>query len=40
MTPYEALYRKKCRIAVCWDEVGKKKLLGPELVLITIDKVR
>jgi hypothetical protein len=24
---------------VCWDEIGEK-LLGPELVQITIDKVR
>ena len=26
--------------AVCWDEVGERKLLGPELVQITVDKVK
>ena len=32
MPPYEALYGRKCRSPVCWDEVGERKLLGPELV--------
>ena len=32
MTPFEALYGKSCRTPVCWEEVGKRKLLGPELV--------
>ncbi|MDV3187756.1 MAG: hypothetical protein Q8836_02610, partial [Sweet potato little leaf phytoplasma] len=32
MAPYEALYGKKCRSPVHWDEVGEKALLGPELV--------
>ncbi|XP_077222057.1 uncharacterized protein LOC143855887 [Tasmannia lanceolata] len=38
--PYEALYGKKCRTPTCWDEVGERKLLGPELVQETTDKVR
>ena len=29
MAPYEALYGKKCRTPLCWDEVGERKLLGP-----------
>ena len=26
MAPYEALYGRKCRTPVCWDEVGERKL--------------
>ena len=26
MTPHEALYGRKCRSPVCWDEVGAKKI--------------
>lgn len=40
MAPYEALYGRRCRTIVCWDEVGERKLLGPELVQITVDKVK
>ena len=32
MTPFEALYGRKCRTLVCWDEVGERRLVGPELV--------
>ena len=32
MPPYEALYGRRCRSPVCWDEVGERKVLGPELV--------
>ena len=32
MAPYEALYGRKCRSPVHWDEVGERKYLGPELV--------
>ncbi|XP_022159308.1 uncharacterized protein LOC111025717 [Momordica charantia] len=32
MAPYEALYGRKCRSPVHWDEVGERALLGPELV--------
>ena len=27
--PYEALYGRKCRSPICWDEVGEQKILGP-----------
>jgi hypothetical protein len=40
MNPYKALYDKKCRTPLCWEEVGDKKLIRPELVQIDIDKVR
>ena len=32
MAPYKALYGKKYRTPICWDEVGEQKLFGPELV--------
>jgi hypothetical protein len=40
MAPYEALYGKKCRTPICCEEVGERKLLGPEMVQLTTDKVR
>ena len=39
MTPFEALYGWRCRSPVSWDNVGEKKLLGPELVQLTVEKV-
>ncbi|KAL6313607.1 hypothetical protein AAG906_006976 [Vitis piasezkii] len=39
MTPFEALYGRRCRYPVCWDDVGEKKLLGPKLVQLTVEKV-
>ena len=32
MAPYEALYGRKCRSPVHWDEAGESQFLGPELV--------
>ena len=40
MAPYEALYGQKCRTPVCWDEVGERKLVGPEIVQVTCDKIK
>ncbi|RVW27201.1 Transposon Tf2-2 polyprotein [Vitis vinifera] len=39
MAPFEALYGRKCRSPICWNDVGKRKLLGPELVQLTVEKV-
>ena len=39
MAPYEALYGRKCRSPIHWDEVGERKLLGPEIVQQTADVV-
>ena len=39
MAPYEALYGRKCRTPVCWDEVGERKLLGPEIIQNTNEKI-
>ncbi|XP_039120511.1 uncharacterized protein LOC120256910 [Dioscorea cayenensis subsp. rotundata] len=40
MAPYEALYGRRCRSPICWDDVGERKLLGPEIVQLTVEKVR
>ncbi|RVW79670.1 Transposon Ty3-I Gag-Pol polyprotein [Vitis vinifera] len=29
----------KCRSPICWNDVGERKLLGPELVQLTVEKV-
>ena len=29
MASFEALYGRKCRTPVCWDEVGERRLVGP-----------
>ena len=39
MAPFEALYGRRCRYPVCWDDVGEKKLLRPELVHLTIEMI-
>eukprot|EP00257_Ricinus_communis_P014962 XP_015572768.1 uncharacterized protein LOC107260995 [Ricinus communis] len=39
MAPYEALYGRKCKSLVCWEEVSERKLAGPELVQITSKKI-
>ena len=39
MPPYEALYGRKCRSPTYWDEVGERKLIGPELVQQTKENV-
>ena len=40
MAPYEDLYGRKCRTPVYWDEVGERKLVGPEIVQVTCDKIK
>jgi hypothetical protein len=40
MAPYEALYGKQCRTPLCWDEVGERKLMAPDLIQITTDKIK
>ena len=39
MAPYETVYERKCRSLVCWDDIGERKLLGPDLILQTSEKV-
>ena len=40
MAPFEALYGRKCRTPMCWDEVCERRLVGAELVQITSKKVK
>nr|GEV34456.1 putative reverse transcriptase domain-containing protein [Tanacetum cinerariifolium] len=37
--PFEALYGKKCRSPVCWNEIGEFHLTGPEIVQETTEKI-
>ncbi|GJS18955.1 putative reverse transcriptase domain-containing protein [Tanacetum coccineum] len=37
--PFEALYGRKCRSAVCWAEVGDAQLTGPEIIHETTEKI-
>nr|GFA66240.1 putative reverse transcriptase domain-containing protein [Tanacetum cinerariifolium] len=37
--PYEVLFGRKCRSPVCWAEVGKSQLTGPELIQETTEKI-
>ncbi|XP_073298480.1 uncharacterized protein [Primulina huaijiensis] len=39
MTPYEALYGRKCRSPIHWDEVGERATLGPEIDQHTAEMV-
>jgi len=38
MPPYKALHGRKCRTPLCWDEVGERKMIGPEIVHQTEEK--
>ncbi|KAJ9557239.1 hypothetical protein OSB04_011853 [Centaurea solstitialis] len=38
--PYEALYGRKCRSPLNWLEVGENKLLRPDVVQETTDKIK
>ncbi|CAM8920397.1 unnamed protein product [Rhodiola kirilowii] len=40
MAPFEALHGRKCRSPICWDDVGERQLLGPEIVRDTIEKIK
>jgi hypothetical protein len=39
MSPYEALYGRKCRTPLNWSESGERKLFGPDLVNETEEQV-
>ena len=39
MTPYEALYDKKCRSVIFWNEECLRILEEPELVQEIVDKI-
>ena len=39
MTPFEGFYGRRCCSPICWDDVGERKLLGLELVQLTMEKM-
>ena len=40
MTPYEALYGRRCRTPVCWIELNEHKVIGPDILKDTEAKVQ
>ncbi|KAI3762559.1 hypothetical protein L1987_52990 [Smallanthus sonchifolius] len=39
MAPFEALYGRKFRSPICWNEIGEAQITGPELIQETSDKI-
>ncbi len=40
MDPYKALYGRRCKTPLCWIEMGEEKVVGPDLVRQTEEKVK
>ena len=40
MAPGEALYGRKCYSPLCWIELSEKKIIGPDLIQETEEKVK
>ena len=40
MAPYEALYGRRCRAPVCWTKLNEHKVIGPDIVKETEEKVQ
>ena len=40
MTPYEALYGRKCRTPVCWTKLNEHKVIDLDIVKDTEEKVQ
>ena len=40
MSPYKALYGRRCRTPLCWVDPGESIALGPEVVQQTTEKVQ
>ena len=40
MAPCEALYGRKCRTPLCWTEFSEKKVISPNLIQETEEKVK
>ena len=32
MTPYEALYGRRCKTPICWIKLNEHKVIGPDIV--------
>ena len=40
MAPYEALYERKYRTPMCWTKLSEKKVINPDLIQETEEKVK
>lgn len=40
MAQFKAVYGRKCRSPLCWNDAAERRLFGPELVTQTTDKVK
>ena len=40
MTPYKALYGRRCKTPVCWTKLNEHKVIGPDIVEDTEAKVQ
>ncbi|GMH06276.1 hypothetical protein Nepgr_008116 [Nepenthes gracilis] len=40
MAPFEALYGRKCRSPIHWEEHGDKRILGPNIIKETAEKIK
>ena len=40
MAPFVALYGRRCKIPLLWDEVGDRQLFGPDLIKESEEKVK
>ena len=40
MAPFEALYGRRCRTPLLWDEVGDRQFFGPDLIKESEQKVK
>ncbi|XP_057250104.1 uncharacterized protein LOC130591186 [Beta vulgaris subsp. vulgaris] len=40
MAPFEALYGRKCRSPLCWNDISETVTLGPQMIEDTVKQVR
>ncbi|KAI5415295.1 hypothetical protein KIW84_040659 [Lathyrus oleraceus] len=40
MTPFEAIYGRRCRTPLCWYESGESAMVGPKLIQETTNKIK
>ena len=40
MAPFEALYGRKCRSLVCWNDISETMVLGPEMIEDMVKQVK
>jgi len=40
MTPFEALYGRRCRTPICWDDLEDTLLLGPAMIQEMVNKIK